>query len=146
VIELNNHVHGRIIAAGNPYTEGLDACISRSRGGKFLGGFILQRYNFRSVEAHVSSAAPFWCSRDLLWVFFDYIFNTMCVEKVVGIIPSTNEPSVNFATKVGFAEETRIKDMVPGGDYIVFSMYRAQCRWLNIEPRSIAPTLPEVFR
>lgn len=146
VIECNNPLHGAAIASltSTPFTPGLDSCISRSRAGKFLGGVIYQRFLGRSVEVHVAGFDPHWLTRDMLWAIFDYPFNRMGVEKIIGVVPSTNTRALEFDKKIGFEVETKILDAVPGGDLIVLSMCRQQCRWLAVTPKGLMTPEPEI--
>lgn len=140
MICTNDPDHGAAIAdlTSTPYIPDLDSCISRvGAAGKLLGGVIFQNYQLRSVVLHVASWGPNWLSADILWMIFDYAFNQLGVEKVLGFVPSNNEKALQFDLKVGFQEETRIKDVVPGGDLVVLYMYRKNCRWLDRIPRSI---------
>ena len=145
MIESNNHEHGQTIgmATSGYYHPQLDSCISRSNDFGLMGGVIFQQYLKASVQVHVASFQPGWMSRDLLWAIFDYAFDVLGVLKIIGITPSTNPAATRFNDKIGMVEETRILDAVPGGDFIVYSMYRSECRWLTLKPRSICRITPE---
>lgn len=145
-IEIDNHAHGLLIADGKSYRPGLDHCFSRSKDGVFMGGVIFVDYQIRSILIHVRAVDPRWLCRDLLWLMFDWAFNQCMVDKVVGFVPSTNQHALDFDKRIGFVEETRIKGMIPGGDYVVLSMYREQCRWLAHRPKSIRHNVPKVFQ
>lgn len=145
--------HGHAIASriSRPFIPGLDRCLARTCEGKLLGGVIYQDYFGPSVCIHVASYDPAWLSRDFLWAIFDYPFNQMGVKKVIGLVSTTQEDVLAFDLKIGFVEETRIKDVVPGGDLIVLSMLKEQCRWLVDRhgkpyiPRTLSPTLRAEF-
>lgn len=147
MIECNNPLHGAAIASltSTPYHFGLDSCISRSRAGKLLGGVIYQQYFKRSIVIHVAGFDPHWLNRDLLWAIFDYPFNRLGVEQILGFVPSTNAHALEFDKKIGFQIVTKIPDVVPGGDMLVISMRRNECRWLAYNPRGLMTPDPETI-
>lgn len=149
MIECNNPDHGRVIASltSTPFTPGLDMSITRSHEGKLLGGVIYQNYMTRSIVIHVASFARGWLTRDLLWAIFDYPFNRLKVEKILGFVPSTNRRALDFDMNVGFTIAAVIPDVVSAplgeqGDLVVLSMTRAECRWLGIVPKNLAHVVP----
>lgn len=141
VIEFNNPIHGerisRALDGDKPFHAGFDVCISITRGGKLSGGVIFDNYKKRSICMHVAAFEPNWLTRDFLWVVFDYPFNQAHVDKIFAPVESDNLHALQFDEKIGFVEETRMKDAIPGGDVVILSMYRAQCRWLDLVPRTI---------
>lgn len=139
MIELNNPQHAEVIAkvAGivrNPMT---DACISRSEDGKLLGGVIYKDYTGFSLSMHVAGFAPYWINRDMLWVCFDYPFNQLRCGKLFGPTSADNIQALEFNQKIGFKLDTIIRDVFPTGDMHLLSMYREECRWLKLKPRTI---------
>lgn len=137
MIHLDNFEHGQAIGdrIDAPFKPRFDRCVSRTRGGNLLGGVIYQDYRVRSVTVHVASWTADWLSRDLLWTIFTYPFDMLKVEQVLGIVASTNTRALDFDLRIGFKEVTRVPDVVPGGDLVVLSMRREDCRWLNWRPR-----------
>lgn len=56
------------------------------------------------------------------------------------MVPATNYTALEFDLKLGFIEETIIRDVYREGDMIVLSMYKDDCRWLKLKPQTIAET------
>ena len=54
-----------------------------------------------------------------------------------GQVPASNVRALEFDRKLGFIEETRIKDVFPDGDLVVLSMKREDCKWLNLKPKTL---------
>lgn len=140
LIEIDNPEHGRALEhLGHPFIPGHDHCITRSgNDGRLLGGVLFQNYRKRSIEMHVQGFEPGWCTKWACWMAFDYPFNQLKVEKLIGFIPTTNRKSLDFNLKLGFVVETAISGVVEGGGLIVVSMTRPQCRWLKL-PRGTPP-------
>lgn len=136
---FDNPWHGealtRVLDPDQPFRENFDRVISVTSGGKLLGGVTYDGFLHRSVQMHVASFSPKWLTREMLWLVFDYPFNQLKVERVFGPVASTNKKAIAFDEKIGFTEHTRLVGAVPGGDLIIFSMERADCKWLKIKPR-----------
>jgi RimJ/RimL family protein N-acetyltransferase len=139
LIYLNEPEHGHAIAhaAGGHFNEACDRVIARVRDGKLLGGVVFDHYNEASICIHTASFAPLWVNRDLLWATFHYPFVQLGVKKLFGQVNESNAASIKFVSSVGFTVEARIKDVFPDGDLLLFSMYREDCRWLDLKPRGV---------
>lgn len=140
-IHMDNAEHGEALQAmvdpNIPFVPGYDRCISITREGKLLGGVIYNNYRERSIQMHVAAFVTDWGNRDMLWNCFRYPFVTLGVERIFGMVPSTNEHALQFDLRLGFVEHTRLKGAIPGGDLVVLSMDRHQCRWLALPRRKI---------
>lgn len=140
MIEFNNPTAALIIAksAGCIYNPVVDQCIARleslPNGVRLMGGVLYQNFLGASIGAHVAGYAPNWLNKDLLWVIFDYPFMQLSVRKIFLTIRENNGQAIVFASKLGFNEEARLKDVFPE-DMLIFSMYREDCRWLKMKPR-----------
>jgi hypothetical protein len=138
---FNDPDHGQrlshVLGPTQPFRVGFDVCVSVTSEGNLLGGVVFDGYLERSIQMHVASFSPTWLSRDFLWAAFDYPFNQLGVEVIFGPIASTNAHALRFDHKIGFTEHTRLLGAVPGGDLIILSMYRHECRWLDHQPRTI---------
>jgi len=137
VIVLDDAEHGAAIAdrAGTHFVPRLHRCISRTSAGNLVGGVIYTNYNPRAMTLHTAAWDKHWLNRDMLWTIFAYPFLVLEVEKLVAFVPSTNEHALEFDKRIGFVEETKIRDVVPDGDMVILSMRREHCRWLNWQPR-----------
>lgn len=142
MIEFNNSFHAEQIAesAKAIHNKELDQCISRSEDGELLGGAIYTNYTGRSICMHVAGFAPGWLNKDLLWCGFHYPFRQLKLQKIIAMVPATNYTALEFDLKLGFKEETIIRDVYKEGDMIVLSMYEDDCRWLHLKPSTIMQT------
>ncbi len=141
MIHFNNVEHGKLIAKAipRPFNPRSDIVISHSQDGKLLGGVILEGYTGAggSICAHQAGFSKHWLSRDMLWAAFHYPFEQLKVKKILGAIPSSNPKLLELNTKLGFKVEAPIRDGYPGGDMLVMSMTRPDCRWLSITPKTL---------
>jgi hypothetical protein len=139
MIEFNNSHHGYAIsqACNVSYNSQMDQCISRADGDNLLGGVLYQAYTGASVNLHIAGFDPAWVIRDMIWVCFHYPFMQMKCHKIFGQVPASNLRALEFNRKLGFIEETRIKDVFPDGDLVVLSMKREDCKWLKLKPKTL---------
>lgn len=143
MIVFNNKEHGARIAKAIPRVYNpADNVISRVEGptpdGKLLGGVIYDGHTGPLIFMHQAGFTKRWISRELLWVCFDYPFNQLGCTKVAGTIPSTDQALLDINLKMGFVVETSLEGGYPGGDMLVMTMTRDQCRWLKLKPRELA--------
>lgn len=141
-IVINDPAHGRRLAmmsgaGGGVFHAGVDQCIARVRGSELLGGVIFDQYTRAAIGIHTAGFVRHWVNRDLIWVTFDYAFNQLGVRKMIGLTPANNQDAIKFNTSAGFTIETTVKDVFPDSDLIVFSLYKEDCKWLNIKPRGL---------
>lgn len=121
--------------ASGVFTEETDVSIANYRGDKLLGGFALTAYLDSSMCVHMAGTDPSWCSRDLLWMLFDYAFNQLGLYKLFALVRSTNYEALAQDLRAGFRMDTVLEDALPDGHIFVLSMKRDQCPWLKITPR-----------
>ncbi|RLC18921.1 MAG: hypothetical protein DRI24_01765 [Deltaproteobacteria bacterium] len=88
------------------------------------------------VEIHVASVpGAYWFTKELLYKSFHFPFVVHGRNIVASKVSSSNEAAVNFNRKLGFKEQCRIKGGSSSGDLIIFTMYRAECKWLDMDLR-----------
>lgn len=139
-LEFGNKEHGQMIADAIPrrFNPACDPVISNvGADGDLLGGVIYDGYTGSCIFIHQAGFDKHWMNRDMLWTAFDYPFNQLGCTKLFGTIPSTNGELLGINLRLGFQVEAVLEDAYPGGDMLVLSMKRDECRWLKLKPRSI---------
>lgn len=132
--------HARQIAraAGIGFDPEVNYVISlHNEAFELLGGVVYTNYTGRSVQMHMAGFRPAWPTPHFMWAIYDFPFNYLKVEKVIGTVPSTNERALRIDYKMGFSHEATILDVVPGGHMHYLSMTREECRYLNLAPRYV---------
>lgn len=94
-----------------------------------------ESYNGASVLCHIASEGKNWMNRDFLWFFFFYPFEQLKVQKLIAPVASDNVASARLAAHIGFTLEATLKDACPKGDMLLFSMTKAECKWLTLRDR-----------
>ncbi len=136
IIVREDHIVGPWVCerTGGTYVPGDSSTMGLADAhGNLVGGVLFDHYNGRSIAMHVAGDGRRWLNREFIRACFDYVFNQLGVHKVIGMVPSWNKGALRFDFKLGFEKEAVIEDAVPGGDLIILSMTRDQCRWLSQE-------------
>jgi hypothetical protein len=122
------------------FSPGYDHSFLALIDGARAGGFALCAYLGNSMTVHMAGDHPRWCSRDLLWMVFDYPFNQLGVGKLLAPVSSALPVALDLDTRAGWEVEATIRDVyAPGVDMIVLGMTRARCRWLALRPSGWQP-------
>lgn len=104
--------------------------IGLEQDGELIGGVVIDGYT-RNVRCsiHCSGEGKKWLNRTFLSVVFGYVFNQLKCKAVVNPVDISNEASIRFTSHLGFTEAVRI----PEAELVIFTMPRADCRWLNLK-------------
>jgi hypothetical protein len=140
IIVNNPHIGEILASASHRFYDPKSCCnVARVRGSDVLAGVVYEQYvKHVSIIGHSAVFEEHGINRDLLWVAFDYPFNQLMVKRIFGFVPEDNERSYFFARNMGFKVVTRIPGMFANeAAAIVMSLERADCRMLNIKPRTI---------
>ena len=116
---------------GGSYVEQDSQTIGLVRNGELVAGVLYDHYNGRSIAMHVAAIGKFWMTRQYLHACFHYPFIQLGVNKILGLVDSTNLAAQKFDEHLGFKAEAIIKDAAPQGDLIIYSMTAADCRFLG---------------
>jgi RimJ/RimL family protein N-acetyltransferase len=87
----------------------------------------------KTCQIHVAMAPGYhFTPRAMMETVFEYVFNQLKVEKLLGIVNSTNEKAMRYDLHLGFKEEHRMVGMHDdGGDIVLLAMDRADCKYLK---------------
>jgi hypothetical protein len=86
--------------------------------------------NGASVIMHMAGD-PGWIDKAILHAAFDYPFNEMGVNQVLGLVPSGNTAALKINRKLGFEVVVELPGAHPDGALILMRMTREQCKWLS---------------
>jgi len=108
-------------------------------GDTVRGGAVYTDYTGPGGSVHIHLGGR-WTAppRDFIWALFDYPFNQLGVETLIGVISEQNERVLSIALRVGFCPEGRILRALPGGiDQLILTARRDTCMWLKHKPRAV---------
>lgn len=122
---------------GGVFNDKTDHCISRhDHDDSVLGGVVFTGYLYGSILLHMAGSENHWASRDFLWLVYDYAFNQLGVRKCLGLVASDNSRALSIDLRMGFRVEAKLTDMLAdGGDLLILTLKRADCKWLKVRPR-----------
>ena len=80
---------------------------------------------------HTVIRRPELVTRHVVREAFEFPFHIAGCVAVLALVDSTNEAALNFDTRLGFKEITRIPEGGLDGDLVVLQMLRSECRWLR---------------
>ncbi len=107
--------------------------IGLERDGKLIAGVKFDNWNRRSICMHVAASGSGWMTREYLWYCFHYPFVEVGAHKILGLVAESNERARRFDEHLGFKLEYSIADAHPDGALLVYSMTKAQCRFLELK-------------
>jgi RimJ/RimL family protein N-acetyltransferase len=105
--------------------------IGLEQDGRLIAGVLFDHYNGRSIAMHVAGEGGHWMTRDYAKACFGYVFNQLRVNKVLGLVDSTNTAARRYDEHLGFRLAATIPDAGPHGDLLIYTMTRDECRWVE---------------
>lgn len=119
--------------AGIDWIPDLSSTIGLVRRGKLVAGCVYEGFNGVNVNMHIASdGSGKWLDREFLWYAFYYPFEQLGVKRVTGLVAASNQAARRFDEHLGFVLEGTLKDAHPDGDLLIYRMFKADCRWLNV--------------
>ncbi len=117
---------------GGKYYPGSGQAIGLQRNGELVAAVLYDNYNGNSVSMHVASdGSRSWMNKSFLLMAFDLPFNRWRVNKIIGLVDSTNHEARSFDENLGFILEHTITGAGARGDLLIYTMTRQQCRFLK---------------
>ena len=115
---------------GSTYASGISICIGFKENGIIKSVASFENYNGKSVLGHLAIDDG-RMNKEWAIYCFDYVFNQLKVNKLIGIVDSNNQKALRLDTHFGYIEECIIKDAGKDGNLHILSMTKEQCKMLN---------------
>lgn len=113
-----------------------DSCgiVAINEKNEYIGGCVLDNWTETSVQCSFLIESPMLLRDKFFHKCATFIFNEMGRELVYVLVPSDNEKSLNFVTRMGFIEQARlIGAFKEGVDYVILELRKENCRHLLAE-------------
>lgn len=111
-----------------------EPAIGLAQDGVLVAGMVLAEC-VPGVRAsmHGAGEGKTWLNRAFLFAIFDYAFNVLGVKVLINKVSSDNAASLRFTEHLGFRPLATIPQAWDGErDMVLFTMHRADCRWLTL--------------
>jgi RimJ/RimL family protein N-acetyltransferase len=96
-------------------------CIGLARDGELIACVAYQQFD-NLMCAHIALDKPL--TKSFLRIIFDYPFNQIKTERLIGLVPEENKKAIKLNEKLGFRLMQHDKTMV-------FQMVKNECKWLK---------------
>ena len=106
-------------------------CVGQLKNSLIVGCIGFNAHVNKSILIHSAGLDKAWVTRDLLKATFDYPFNTLACNILIGQVSSKNHEAKRFNEHLGFKTVAVIKDAHADGDLIIMTMRKDQCRYLD---------------
>jgi RimJ/RimL family protein N-acetyltransferase len=103
--------------------------IGLRRHGEMVAGVVYESWNGASMVVHI--AVQGLMTPSYLAAIYHYPFVHVGVNKLIAPISEGNKESIRFVTKMGFKQESRIPDAHPDGALLLYTMARADCKYIK---------------
>ena len=103
--------------------------IGLEKDGEIVAGVWYDDFNPQSVTTHIAIKGAI--NKEYLRVIFDYPFMQLGVQKIIAPVLEDNSQSINLVEKMGFQQETRLKNVHPLGDMLFYVMDKTDCKYLG---------------
>ena len=100
-----------------------------------IAACLYDSHNGASIVGHLSGVGRKWMNREFLWFCFHYPFEQLKVNKILGLVESTNLEAQRLDEHLGFRLEATLKNAAPNGDLLIYSMTKDQCKWLSLRDK-----------
>lgn len=121
---------------GGRFRPDCDHSLATFEGEKFLGGFVACEYMGNAIAIHDGAVDPRWCSRDLLWMLFHYVFRQLGCHKAYAPTPSDNFHALELNLRAGWRWGHVLENaLAPGRHLVLLEMEPSYCKWLRIMPK-----------
>lgn len=116
---------------GGTFPENICTALGLAEDGKIVAGVVYEGFNGASVKTHIAIDEKTYLTKEFLKAIFEYPFNQLKVNKLIGIVDATNTRAVSLNKKLGFTIEGVIEGASSTGDLLIMTMRRDQCRYLG---------------
>ena len=99
------------------------------RDGVIIAGVIYENFNTASITAHMVVEGRL--TRSFIAAIFDYPYRICRVTTVILPVTKANTRSVRLVEHMGFTAAATLTDCHPDGDLVLYTLRRADCRFLE---------------
>jgi RimJ/RimL family protein N-acetyltransferase len=106
-------------------------CIGQMKNDLIIGCVGFNCHINKSILIHSAGLDKAWITRGLLAATFDYPFNQLGCEILIGQVGSKNIASKRLLEHLGFKTVAVIKNAHEQGDLVIMTMSRDKCKYIR---------------
>lgn len=111
--------------------------IGLERDGELVAVVVFDGFSECDCNMHLASdGTGKWMNKAILAAAFAYPFIQLRLNRVTGLVPSSNEKALALNEHLGFIREGLCRKALPNDDMIVMGLLRENCRWVPKENRT----------
>jgi hypothetical protein len=138
-IRINEPGAGQRIMSicGGSFRDDCDHSLATYEDGTFLGGFVLDYFMGNTIAVHDGAVSKRWCSRELMWMLFHYVFVQLKCHKAYAPVPSDNAHALELNLRAGWKMGVVLRDALAPGRHLLLLEIDATGaqRWLRLIPQ-----------
>ena len=119
------------------HAKNMDVFIGLEKDGYMIACSAFDSYNGASIFHHICISKGFYIPRKFWWFMSYYCFIQLGVECMIGITPSTNKDAIKLSKHYGYIEQYRLKNACIGGDLVIQTIKKDECKWLKIKVQNL---------
>jgi len=112
------------------WIPGEASAIGKLKDGVLVAGVLYDEFNGVNVHSHIRFE-PNSLTREFLGLIYQYPFFQLKVNRITGIVASTNRKAIELDLSMGFEPEAVLKGAQPDGDTHILVMWKEKCRYLD---------------
>lgn len=120
--------------SGGHWTH-LCTAIGEVKNGELVAGVVYDGFTHSSISMHSRIDNPKLVSREFYWAIFDYPFNQLKVNRITGIVKTSNKKAIQLNEKLNFKREALLRNYFPNDDAIIYVLWPQDCRFLKLGKR-----------
>lgn len=106
--------------------------IGLERDGELIAAVLVEDHNGPNCIMHVAAKENTrWCYPAFVRFCFLYVFEQLGCIRVTGLVDEANAAARRLDEHLGFELEATLKGAAPGGDLLVFVLWKDKCRWIQ---------------
>lgn len=128
--KMGAYIYLRMMGAHLQMSEDFQAIVNVSseelKGVVGFNGFL-----GKTAQVHIAGTGN-WVTREFIRQVFDYAFNQLKLNYLIGVVNSDNARALRFDQRMGFKLwQTLPNGVADGVDLVILKMNRDECKWLN---------------
>lgn len=110
-----------------------EICIGLEKNGELIAAVAYGWFNQISMHQHIAVAPGERMTKEFFWFMFYYPFVQIGVKMLISFNSTDNPRAVRLAQHAGYRLHSKVKCASPGGDMILWTMTRDDCKPLRFK-------------